>query len=355
MNGIARWNQQPIFDTTANTNTHPDEYLENGNGEQRGAVFGQTAGFGQESSTLQGRYMGAGAPTFTRDNSRSLGRHHDTDAQARGAHTSGNGYDTQAGTAAGHSLHQMLSRTTEGMRTWNSSSNDMDALGRGVGSVALNDGSVAPSSATGGFSTYINATSSRPFEFNPVTKEWDNNGPQTNGDDGHFQHSQGGVPDRGFSTGGPYPVGRAGLKMSVATNQPVQNPAFDPATPNAMRLPGTNARGRGQQFARQHLAQTFAPCQQYYDSRYSLTPQPFNLQYNPALSLALPLNMQYQQTYPHLTYHAGQQTRSGRGYDSADATRSPLLKEFRMSHKTHKRYELRVGAVLTPGLDSIRD
>lgn len=355
-NGTSRWTPQSIFDT--NPNTQPAEYLDNSNEEQNSVMFGPNAGFAQEPSardfrpdprTFQALYRGAAAPTFTRDNSRGLGRQHDADPQAQGAHTSGNGYDAQAGTA-GPSQHQLLSRTTEGMRPWKSSSNDLDALGRGVGGIALNDSSAAPPSAAGSFSTYMN-TRTRPFEFNPVTKEWENDGAQANGNGGPFQRTQGVSPDRGFSTGGPYPgSNRAGSKISVGVPQPAQNahypvPVFNPATPNIRTVPATNPRGRGQHFTPQHLSQSYVLPQHYYDPRYSITPQPFNLQYNPALNLniGLPPSLQYQPTYAHMSFPTGHQARPGRGYDSADATRSPLLREFRMSHKTHKRYDLKVG------------
>jgi hypothetical protein len=347
-NGTVQWSPPSMFGTTHKQTSRSAEYLENSREEQSGVMFGANAGYGPESSShdsrteprvFQNLQRGAAAPTFTRDNSRGLGSHPDTESRAQGTSSSGNGYDSPAG-LAGHSQQQIFGRTPADMRGWIDPSDDLADMGRRVEGVSLDDGSVAPSGGAGSFPTY-NSTGRPPFEFNPVTKEWENNRTQAIGDDGHLQSTQEGTSDRGFPTGGPYPPSRSGSRIAIGASQPVQNQLFGP---NVRRIPETNPRGRGQ-VTPQHLHQPYGPPQQYYDTRYPPVPQPFNIQYNQTGTIGLPPNMQYPPTYQiPMGYNTGHQTRTGRGCDSTDETRSPLLREFRMSHKTHRRYELRVGA-----------
>lgn len=347
-NGTSHWNTGTPFETSPRSQGQLQPGFLDGNSEETpGVAFepdSSARGFRNETRAFQETYNRVGASTFPRDNSSSLGSLPNADTQSQGRHYSDTGYDSRA-PSAGHPQRDSISgslsfgNTAMNVRIGNNPGDDLDNFDNRFGAMSLNDGSVATPSAAGGFPKYNNNNNpaGRPFQFNPDSQSWENLGSQGTGNDSRFQTIQGGASDRGFLVNGAYHQSRGSPRISGPTPQPIRDSMYGLASRDPRSMAEANHRGRGQQLPGQHLAQLYP--QQYYDPGFGAPPQLFGPGYNPAMNLRFP------QAYPTQympTNYSTLSNRPSRDHDSADAQRSPLLRDFRIANKTNKRFELRV-------------
>jgi hypothetical protein len=354
-----RWSPSGNVALVTRQATQTSEYSDYGNKEQSGVRFGQNAGYGTDrtgqATTTASRSFpipcdnSGAAAAFARDDSRGRASRPGSDSHAQGTHYGGHAFNFQGGGSSGQLQRSSFGSNDSATRpALNPSSSDLDRLSRGVASTSLADFDGQNEAATvDGHLSSAHTSTKQPWRFNPATQDWDNGMPPTDTNDVTFQSSQGGGYVHGFPTAGSFFSGRNGSAMSGNVAQALQHTMPAPVTrANGRRLGQTNYGGQSQQAVPQQLFQNYMAAQPYYHP--TATPPPFNVHYGSAANMVLPHPLfQHQPQFSHGGVHPGHHSRPGRGYDTADARCSPLLREIKMSHKTHKRYELRVCATLT--------
>lgn len=206
--------------------------------------------------------------------------------------------------------------------------------------LSFNDSGTTQSGA-GNFSSF-RSNGNGNFRLNPGSQVWVADIEQRNGDNEHaysghnlsgvYQSNRPAAAERGSTTNGAYRQGR---------DSPEQ---WSRPTSRGSRTAAPNHRGSNHHAIPQQFGQPYP--QLYHDATF-LGGQvaPYGGHYNYGPNMRLPQVMQYQQHHLAANYMTGRQiysARPNRDHDPADIHRSPILRDFRTSQKTNKRYELKV-------------
>ena len=231
---------------------------------------------------------------------------------------------------------------TGGMRARQSPPAGLENIEQRFTSLSLSNGLGAPTLDKGGFSSHNRIDDRRePFQFNPSSEAWET--PDDSGVDRRFRYNRGGASENTYSSTA-YGAGGNSQGVPGSASLLARDQVFRPGPRGLRSIPDPNSMGRGRAGTPPQLNTLYGG--HFYDPAFgAMTPPLYAPQFTQNVNPQFVQGFQHQPSYLHGNYNtgaAGPPHRSSRGQDPADAQRSPLLREYRQTHNSNRRWELRV-------------